>query len=72
MKSLRRSVLRISSCSCLLRPKISCAIGLTHICTRSKNENDDLSATEMDNIRWGFLSSIIRSGFLWVYVKIVR
>src|SRR5207244_11356842 len=46
LKSLRRSVLRIASCSCLLRPKISCAIGLTHICTRSQNENDDLSATE--------------------------
>src|SRR5207253_10394877 len=47
LKSLRRSVLRIASCSCLLRPKISCAIGLTHICTRSQNENDDLSATEL-------------------------
>ena len=47
LKSLRRSVLRISSCSCLLRPKISCAIGLTHICTRSKNENNDLSGKNL-------------------------
>src|SRR5262245_20916958 len=50
LKSLRRSVLRISSCSCLLRTKIVCAIGLTHICTQSKNEND-LSATENEAVK---------------------
>src|SRR6266852_120855 len=41
-----RNPIESASCSCLLRPKIGCAIGLMHICTRSKNEND-LSATEV-------------------------
>jgi len=45
LKSLRRCVLRVLSCSYRLLRKIGCAIGLTNIFTRSKSEND-LSATE--------------------------
>ena len=46
VKSSRRSVLSVLSCNCQLLCKSGCTIGLTHIFTRSKSEND-LSATEI-------------------------
>ena len=46
LKFSRRSVLYVLSCNCQLLCKSGCTIGLTHIFTRSKSEND-LSATEI-------------------------